>query len=196
MVLPFIKPLETISARKGSIATIFADFVRLAACCLAPRHEVDSRSLSVREDEYMEIIRRYDKREVELMTQAFGEFILEAEKHPHTDILGTSWLEYSSKYTKQARGEFYTPPEICKLMAHMTGDAAGFIERGVPFTVCEPACGAGGMILAYHEQFAPDAGNQGMASIVPRGLGGMGGHPRRARSPGRKANRKLDENPP
>jgi hypothetical protein len=156
MAMNFLKPIETISARKGSITTIFADFVRLTACCLAPRRDVDGVSLSLREDEYMDVIRRYDKREVELLTQAFGEFILEADKHPHRDILGTSWLEFSSKSSQQARGEFYTPPEICRLMAMISGDAAGFIERGRPFTVQEPACGAGGMILAYAEQFAPD----------------------------------------
>lgn len=152
----FLKPLETISARKGSIATIFADFVRLAACCLAPRHEVDGRSVSVREAEYMDTIRRYDKREAGLLTEAFGTFIQEAENHPHRDILGSAWLDYTSKSCKQARGEFYTPPEVAELMAHMTGDAAGYIERGRPFTVCEPACGAGTMILAYAKQFAPD----------------------------------------
>ncbi len=94
--MTFLKPLETLSARRGSITTIFADFVRLAACSLAPRHEVDGRSLSIREDEYMEVIGRYDKREAGLLAEAFGEFLLEADKHPHTDILGTAWLDFRS----------------------------------------------------------------------------------------------------
>lgn len=152
----FLKPLETISARRGSITTIFSDFVRLVACCVSPRHLVDGRSVSVREDEYMETIRRYDKREAELFTQAYAAFIMEADKHPHRDILGTEWLEYSSKSCKQARGEFYTPPEVADLLALMTSGHEEAIGRGLPFTVCEPACGAGTMILSYASLFAPD----------------------------------------
>jgi len=152
----YLKPLETLSARRGSISTIFADFVRVAACCLAPRVLVDGASVSMREEEYMEVIRRYPKRDLELISEAFGLFIVESEKHPHRDILGNAWLDCTSKSSKQVRGEFYTPPEICDLMAHMTGGAEAYIAEGKPFTVEEPACGAGSMILSFAKQFAPD----------------------------------------
>lgn len=156
MVPQFLKPLETISARRGSLSTIFADFVRITACTLSPRHEVDGRSLSIREDEYMDTIRRYDKREVELLTEAYGKLIIEADRHPHKDILGPAWLDCTSKSSKQARGEFYTLPELCEMIAMMSGDVERFIAAGQPVTICEPACGAGSMILSMAKLYAPD----------------------------------------
>lgn len=156
MVAKYLKPLETLSARRGSISTIFADFVRLTACCLAPRLTVDDRNISTREAEYMEVIARYDQREALLISEAFAIFIEEAEKRPHHDILGTAWLDSTSKSSKQVRGEFYTPPELCEMIGMMVSDAPERIAAGRPFTIEEPACGAGGMILAFAKQFAPD----------------------------------------
>lgn len=41
-------------------------------------------------------------------------------------------------------------------MAMITVDAKSVIATGKPITVSDPACGAGGMILALAEQFAPN----------------------------------------
>lgn len=156
MALAYLKPLETISARQGRCSSVFADFVRMAACCLAPRRMVDGCSVSVREDEYMEAIRSYDTRELELLKEAFHTFIAEAERHPHTDILGTAWLDLTSQSSKQARGEFYTPPCVARLMAQLGAGHEEVIASGQPVRIQEPACGAGTMILAAAELYAPD----------------------------------------
>jgi hypothetical protein len=156
MKLHYIKPLETISARKGSLQRIFSDFVRIVACCLSPRHELAGESKSIREQEYLETIKAYDKRELELFQQAFTTFIDEAGHHEHRDILGNTYLEWASKGDKQARGEFYTPPEVAEMMAMLTLDAPEIIASGKPVRICEPACGAGTMLLAMAKLFAPD----------------------------------------
>ena len=153
MAASYLKPLETIGARKGRLSTVFADFVRLAACCLSPR---TPDGLSVREADYLETISRYDAGEAALFTEAYHTFIEEAERNPHCDILGPLWLDSTSKWSKQARGEFYTPPELCRLIARMTFDMEEAIASGRPVRICEPACGAGAMILAAAELFAPD----------------------------------------
>ena len=46
-------------------------------------------------------------------------------------------------------GQFFTPPEVSELMARLTySEELAKLDK--PFvTVCEPACGAGGMILAF-----------------------------------------------
>ena len=46
-------------------------------------------------------------------------------------------------------GQFFTPPELSELMANLTfGDMLGKLETQPFITAGEPACGAGGMILA------------------------------------------------
>ncbi len=154
--MSYIKTLETISARRGSASRIFADFVRLAACSLAPRVTVDGRSVSVREAEYMETIGRYDAREASLFQDAFHQFIEQAEREDHRDVLGRTYIEWAANCDKKARGEFYTPPEVSELLATMTIDAPTVIAEGRAIRICEPACGAGGMILATAKLFAPD----------------------------------------
>jgi type I restriction-modification system DNA methylase subunit len=63
------------------------------------------------------------------------------------DVLGQLFmsLDLGSDHT----GQFFTPPEISEFMAKVTyGDELRTMDK--PFiTLCEPACGAGGMVLAF-----------------------------------------------
>ena len=138
--------IEQISRTKSSAVTVFADFCRISACALAAQ---------TREEEYFEAIKPYSKDELELITKAFALLIEEAEASPFVDVLGEYYLEIAAHSSKQARGEFYTPPPICELMAKISVDADSTIEKGVPFTISEPACGAGMMVLAIAKQFSP-----------------------------------------
>jgi hypothetical protein len=46
-------------------------------------------------------------------------------------------------------GQFFTPPEVSKLMARMMyGDMLKNLDK-LFITLAEPACGAGGMVLAF-----------------------------------------------
>lgn len=138
--------IERIARYKSSSVTVFADFCRMAACALAA---------GSREDEYFEAIKTYNKEELLELSKALGLLIQEMEANPFTDILGPYYLEVASHSSKQTRGEFYTPPEICKMMARITIDTNAIIEKGQPFTINEPACGAGAIMLAVAEGFAP-----------------------------------------
>jgi len=138
--------IEQLARTKSSTITVFADFCRITACCLAA---------GTREGEYFEVIKNYSKDELEELSKALALLINEMESKPFTDILGPYYLDIASHSSKQSRGEFYTPPEISKLMAKITVDAKSVIEKGKPITVNEPACGAGGMMLALAEEFAP-----------------------------------------
>jgi hypothetical protein len=72
--------------------------------------------------------------------------------NPFVDLLGPWYMLYGSRSAKQARGEFYTPVEICDLMAMMTIGDADQAVRGRssshPLTLCEPACGSGQNMLS------------------------------------------------
>lgn len=142
--------IEQIARRKSSTLTVFADFCRIVACTLAAQ---------TREDEYFEAIKGYSKEELEQLAKAMRLLTKEMEEAPFTDILGTYYTEVGSRSSQRSRGEFYTPQEISRMMAKISIDAKAVIERGLPITVNEPACGAGGMVLAIAEEFAPDLVN-------------------------------------
>jgi hypothetical protein len=56
---------------------------------------------------------------------------------------------------QQWNGEFHTPKHVCDLMAGIVlGDMALPAEGSI--TVCEPACGAGAMILSLGEACSPE----------------------------------------
>ena len=138
--------IEQLARTKSSTITVFADFCRIAACCLAA---------GSREDEYFEVIKNYSKEELIEFSKALALLINEMESKPFSDVLGSYYLDIASHSSKQSRGEFYTPPEISKLMAMITVDAKSVIEKSKPITVNEPACGAGGMILAPSRNNSP-----------------------------------------
>lgn len=140
--------LKSIARTKSSELQVFSDFCRMSACAM---------SVLQREPEYLEIAGRYNRDELSDISLALSCLVNEMEKKPFTDILGDFYLEIASHSSKQARGEFFTPPEISKLMARMTFDVDAIKSKALPITVNEPACGSGGMVLAVAEIFAPDS---------------------------------------
>ena len=144
----FRKILESIS-RQHNTRTVFDAFVRFAACCLA---------MQTREAEYLEEAKRWQKPELELFGSALGALILEMESKPFEDIIGGYYMDFAlSSKGQQWNGEFHTPKTICDLMARMVlGDMESIPTEG-PITVCEPACGAGAMILSLAQVCPPEA---------------------------------------
>lgn len=142
------KVIEYISRSRFDRTEVFSDFVRLVACALA---------CQTRETEYLQIARRYEREELEQFAQAMGDLVTEMEENPFTDVLGVYYcMEITSKWARDCRGEFYTPPAISKAMAAMLFDRDKVIEEGRALDCHEPACGSGGMILAVSEIMAPD----------------------------------------
>jgi type I restriction-modification system DNA methylase subunit len=143
----FRKILEQVSHRHNT-RKVFEGFVRLAACALAAQ---------TREAEYLEEAKRWDKPELELFAEALAPLIEEMEHRPFEDILGGYYMEFAlSQKGQQWNGEFHTPKPVCDLMARvMIGDANALPTDRV-ITVCEPACGAGAMILSIAEACPPD----------------------------------------
>lgn len=127
---------------------VFDAFVRFAACALAAQ---------TREAEYLEEARRWQKPELELFAEAFDTLVREMESKPFEDIIGGYYMEFAlSSKGQQWNGEYHTPKPICDMMAKMTiGDMESLPAEG-PITVCEPACGAGAMILSVGEVCSPE----------------------------------------
>lgn len=133
--------LELLS-RRHDTRRIFDAFVRFAACALAA---------STREPEYVEEAKRWKREELDLFAEAFAALAGEMGAHPFEDIIGGYYMEFAlSSKGQRWNGEFHTPKPICDMMARMMiGDMD---TRGQSLiTVCEPACGAGAMILSIGE---------------------------------------------
>ncbi|WP_157679595.1 N-6 DNA methylase [Methylovulum psychrotolerans] len=98
------------------------------------------------EKEYLEIVGRYSKEEVNLFCELLANFIELSEPEP-ADILGSLYMEL--ELGNLNNGQFFTPHEISLLMAKLTyGNMLKNLDK--PFiTLSEPACGAGGMVLAF-----------------------------------------------
>ena len=143
----FRKLLESISHRHDT-RTVFDAFARFAACCLAAQ---------TREAEYLEEAKRWEKAELKLFGKALGALIVEMESCPFEDVLGGYYMEFAlSSKGQQWNGEFHTPKTVCDMMARMVIDPESLPAEG-PITVCEPACGAGAMILSIAQVCPPEA---------------------------------------
>ena len=92
-----------------------------------------------------------------MFAEALGSLVAEMEARPFEDLIGGCYMEFVlSQKGQQWNGEFHTPKPICDLMASMTlGDMESFPAEG-PITVCEPACGAGAMILSLAQACSPE----------------------------------------
>jgi type I restriction-modification system DNA methylase subunit len=144
----FRKVLERLSHRHDT-RRIFDAFVRFAACALAAQ---------TREAEYLEEAKQWDKAELEAFAEALAALVIEMEASPFEDIIGGYYMEFAlSSKGQQWNGEFHTPKSICDMMAQMlVGDMSSFPAEG-PITLCEPACGAGAMILSFAQACLPEA---------------------------------------
>jgi hypothetical protein len=112
--------------------------------------------MQTREAEYLEAAKCWEKPEMDLFAEAFGALVAEMDTRPFEDIIGGYYMDFAlSSKGQQWGGEFHTPKPICDMMARILFDAASLPTEG-PITVCEPACGAGAMILSFAEACPPE----------------------------------------
>lgn len=128
---------------------VWRDFITMSALMVqnSMRQFMPSERFQALEDEYLAIVKRYDKEEVGEFVRLFhGGLVPLLDVEPY-DVLGQLYMELELGNTNA--GQFFTPPEVSELMARMTyGDELKEINK--PFiTLQEPACGAGGMVLAF-----------------------------------------------
>jgi len=142
----FRKILERLSHRHDA-RRVFDGFVCLAACAVAAQ---------TRETEYLDEAKHWERPDLDIFAEALGALVREMEQRPFEDLIGGHYMEFAlSQKGQQWNGEFHTPKPICDLLAQMTlGDPASLPAEG-PIRVCEPACGAGAMILTLAQACPP-----------------------------------------
>lgn len=147
------KVLARIAANGSDTRRVFDCFVKISACAL---------SAGQRETEYMDEVKGWKKDDLTLFAEAFSLLVEEMESKPFSDVLGPHYMEWAlGAKTAKNNGEFHTPESLCQMMAAMTATPEAVksaIEDKGYYSVSEPSCGAGAMILAVGESLA-DSGH-------------------------------------
>lgn len=136
-------------ARTHSPHQVFRDLMEVGAIALSNR--VDLRKYEPREARYKQIMATYKAlEERQLLAKLFGCIVMALDREGEPiDILGSVFhdLELHNHW----RGQYFTPTALAEAMARMTIQAdmlRDSVSRRGFFTMCEPTCGAGVMILA------------------------------------------------
>lgn len=138
-------------AHTRGIDRVWSDWVEICAIALA---RADLAQQEVREQRYLQVIAQYERSELDKLVQAFAHLVmsyeLRVEAADFGDVLGSTFMMLDMG--NAGAGQFFTPYEVSRLMGGMMmgdgqalgdkADAHGFIR------VLEPACGAGGMLIA------------------------------------------------
>ena len=151
----FIKLLEQIAYDK-SPWNVFTDFLQLATTCLSNQSDpyfmcTNKKTWDEREQRYLNTIKGYNKKSQPLFSEMFAELVLELEEYcpnDFRDVLGEIFheLEFHNKW----RGQFFTPQDVSNMIGIIAIDsntAKEEIDKNGFFTLNEPCCGAGSMIL-------------------------------------------------
>jgi hypothetical protein len=141
---------------------VFNDFCEMAAISIS--NAVDRAQREAREARYMEIIGYYKRRpeDVQLFPKMLAELVMALERTGE-DVLGP--VSAAIGMCDYRSGAFWTPWNVsymmAKILVHDIGkthepdlsEPRGFI------TAAEPACGPGGMILAFAKAFQEELFN-------------------------------------
>lgn len=140
----FIRLFDSIARHKHHY-TVFSDFAVMAGIALHNAIPV-CRSEAL-EKEYLAIAGRYSKAEMDSFSELLANLIVLIDTEPR-DILGELCSELELGNLKN--GQFFTPHEISVLIAKITfSGVLGQLEKKRFLRASDPACGAGGMILAF-----------------------------------------------
>jgi hypothetical protein len=111
-----------------------------------------------REQRYLDVIKRYDKDEVDAITAMFAAIVEEAERHPWQDFAGQAYMELG--ISNRNTGQFFTPYGLCQLSSKLTGgDMRQRVDDDGWYTVYDCACGGGAMLIAGCEEASLELGD-------------------------------------
>jgi hypothetical protein len=112
-----LKTLIRDAARRHDTWQVFRDFLGMTA--IAFSNAVDPAQCEAREDEYLAIVSRYDRADIDLFPQMLAALTRALEEDP-SDVLGRVFaaLVLGNKWT----GQFFTPDNVCRMMAAMSFD--------------------------------------------------------------------------
>lgn len=142
------KILINVASYRHNLATLFQDFVTVAALTLQNGFEPRNEAWHAREAEYLRIVGQYDRDVIDAMAHCLGGLIMRAQDE-HRDHLGELYMALG--IGNKSLGQFFTPYHISRLMAAISLERKQIeaaIEKQGYLSLNEPTCGAGGIVVA------------------------------------------------
>jgi len=130
-ITEFVKIFNRIAV-SNSEGTVFSDFLDISICAL---------SASQYEEEYLTIVKRYKKEEIELFCELFARMVIIMDNNGTglTDCLGEFFQRH---LTRGKHGQFFTPEHVADFMAAIINPEESNKR------ILDPACGSGRMLLS------------------------------------------------
>ena len=137
-----VKGLSKLS-QKYSMYNIFYDYVKMFALSIQNSFTTHDEVWHKRENEYLNTIKKYTKEEVQEICKLLGLLVSAYGEEPNADVLGEIYMScrIGNKYMEQ----YFTPYNVAKMMAEIN---LGTVKLKETFSICEPTCGSGVMIIA------------------------------------------------
>jgi N-6 DNA Methylase len=136
-------------SRHHHIVQVFRDWVEMAALSVA--NAVDRSQFPEREKRYLSVVNKYQKPERMMFPEMLGHLVMELDR-TDKDVFGPLLIHLDQAPGNKGLGQHFTPWEVSYAMARMMLGQKVAIEAAVAtkgyISVLEPACGAGGMVVA------------------------------------------------
>ena len=130
---------------KHSRWEIWEDFVTLTAIEIS--NSTDKVNATERTKMYQTIISKYSAKERDGMAEMLAEVVMGMEQNPDQDFLGSLYM--LCELGNDASGQFFTPYDVCRCMVEISGGSDPAAENAGFFSVSDPACGAGALLIAF-----------------------------------------------
>ena len=107
---------------------------------------VDKRYYEKREKEYLNIASKYSKNEMQTFLRIFAEIVNQIDINREQDLLGDLYMSFD--LGSHWHGQFFTPYNICAMMAQQCLEDINCVDDIKPVTVFDCACGGGALLIA------------------------------------------------
>jgi type I restriction-modification system DNA methylase subunit len=123
---------------------LWEDAVIMFATMLS--NAVDKRFYDKREELFKSVAGKYSKKEIQTFSQIFAEIVNQLEAEPEQDFLGDLYMQLD--LGSHWHGQFFTPYNVCKMMADLQLPDVLSFEDAKAVTITDCACGGGALLIA------------------------------------------------
>ena len=126
---------------------VWQDFIIMSAISIA--NVMGGPHRENREKQYRDRAQKYSGKELEIFADMLAKVVYAMEQNPDQDFLGELFIALD--LGNEWKGQFFTPYNVCRMMAAMTcsNDLKQKIAQKGWVSVSDPACGAGALLLAF-----------------------------------------------
>lgn len=128
---------------------LWEDSMIMFACALS--NAVDERFREEREKLYQSSAAKYREEEMQVFPKIFGEIVKQLEAEPEQDLLGDLYMQLD--LGSHWHGQFFTPYNVCAMMAKMNFEPISSPDDVKPVTVTDCACGGGALLIASAHEY-------------------------------------------